>query len=72
MRGWESLDKDVHLIDTAEGLRRSHLKTGVDKSVFCLFFTCMNALKMHINVFVCVSHQLREQEDCYMEVKYYI
>ena len=25
--GWESLGTDVHLIDSAEGLMRSHLKT---------------------------------------------
>lgn len=39
-RGWESLGTDVHLIDSVEGLMK--------------------------------SHQLREQEDCYREVKDYI
>lgn len=28
-RGWESPGTDVHLIDTAEGLMRSHLKINL-------------------------------------------
>lgn len=46
-RGWESLGTDVHLVDWAEGLTRSHLKTNLYcslETVFCHFkhaYTCV-------------------------------
>ncbi len=47
-RGWESLGIDVHLIDTAEGLMGSHLKTHLYSSLERVFET----LNTHINVCV--------------------
>lgn len=41
----------------------------------CIIRKCLHGhivLKVDRNVFVCISHQLREQEKCYMEVKHYI
>lgn len=48
-RGWESLDIDVHWIDMAEGLMRSHLKINLYGSLERVYYNFK-----HVCVCVCV------------------
>jgi len=48
-RGWESLGTDVHLIDSAEGRMRSHLKIHFYSSLEIVFEA------LCIQICVCVS-----------------
>lgn len=73
-KGWESLGKDVHLIDTAKGPMRSHLQRNVQSSLerVVIFIMWMCVYTYIVCMYLCLPHQLREQEDCYMEIKNYI